>query len=230
MKIGSWEFKLEKRKFNIFRNLNLDFFQENILSYDSLRYYRDDIVKLNTDIYSEEDVQADKNEFIKSIAGVIERRKNLLLDEIKNIRESFSKIKNGEALTVSEIKAIENAIQKIEDIRDLSKRLPSLFNYEEFIDKYIEYYHGNYKAWNTKHAIHRNFGYYEPRDIDIYYDAKVVAEGINEDEMLKKFTREVKEEVENILYELTSANESLKTLIPELLIQYNSFIMILERK
>lgn len=201
-----------------FKRLNLDFFQENILSYDSLRYYRDDIVKLN-DIYDEEDVQADKNEFIKAIADVIERRRNLLLEEIKNIQESFGKIKNGDALTVSEIKAIQNAIQKIENVRDLSKRVPS-FVYEDFIDKYLEYYHTNYKAWNTKHAIHRNFGYYEPKDIDIYYDAKVFAEGIDEDEMLKKFTKAVKQELENILYELTSANESLKTLIPELLKEF----------
>ncbi|MDF5708583.1 MAG: hypothetical protein PUP90_13075 [Nostoc sp. S4] len=201
-----------------FKRLNLDFFQENILSYDSLRYYRDDIVKLN-DIYDQEDVQVDKNEFIKAIADVIERRRNLLLDEIKNIRESFGKIKNGEALTVSEIKAIQNAIQNIENVRDLSKRVPS-FVYEDFIDKYLKYYHENYPAWNTKHAIHRNFGYYEPKDIDIYYDAKVFAEGIDENEMLKKFTREVKQELENILYELTSANESLKTLIPELVKEF----------
>ncbi|WP_223280017.1 hypothetical protein [Nostoc sp. PA-18-2419] len=201
-----------------FKRLNLDFFQENILSYDSLRYYYDDIVKLNN-IYDEEDVQADKDKFLKGIADVIEHRRNLLLDEIKNIRESFGKIKNGDALTLLEIQAIKNAIQKIENVRDLSKRIPS-FVYEDFIDKYLEYYHKNYQAWNTKHAIHRNFGYYEPRDIDIYYDAKVFAEGIDEDEMLKKFTREVKQELENILYELTSANESLKTLIPEIVKEF----------
>ncbi|UKO99895.1 hypothetical protein [Nostoc sp. UHCC 0870] len=209
-----------------FRNLNLEFFQDNILFYDSLRYYRDDIVK----VYEEykEDVQEDKNELIRAINDVIERRRNLLLDEIKDIRESFGKIKNGEALTVSEIKAIEKAIQKIENIREY--RVPS-FVYEgspdkeksfSLIDQYIQYYRTTHKAWNTKHAIHRNFGYYEPRDIDIYYDAKVVAEGIGEDEMLKKFTREVKQELENVLCELTYANESLKTLIPELIREFYS--------
>ncbi|BAY39007.1 hypothetical protein NIES2111_33570 [Nostoc sp. NIES-2111] len=207
---------------NTFRNLNLEFFQENILFYDSLRYYRSDndivdIVKIDEE-YKEE-VQEDKNELIKTITDVIERRRNLLLDEIKNIRESFRKIKNGDALTVSEIKAIENAIQKIENVRDLNKRIASHV-YEKFVEQYVEFYRITYKAWNTKHAIHRNFGKYEPRDIDIYYDAKVFAEGINEDEMLKKFTREAKQELENILYELTSANESLKTLIPELVKEF----------
>ncbi|RCJ34263.1 hypothetical protein A6769_22645 [Nostoc punctiforme NIES-2108] len=51
---------------------------------------------------------------------------------------------------------------------------------------------------------------------------RVVAEGTDEDEMLKKFTKQTKHELENILTELTSANESLKTFIPELVIKFNS--------
>lgn len=211
-----------------FKNLNLDFFPENILFYDALKYYHNsqNALRLNED-YAEEDVQADKNKFIEAVAGVVERRKNILLAEIKNIRESFAKIKNGDALTATEIKAIENAIQKLKGLQQLGQRIPG-FVYEDFTNKYVEYYRTTYKAWNTKHAIHRRFGYYEPRDIDIYYDAKVVAEGIDEDEMLKKFTREVKQELENTLQELTSANKSLETLIPELIkefyVLYDSFI------
>ncbi|ALF52134.1 hypothetical protein ACX27_03555 [Nostoc piscinale CENA21] len=226
---GSWDLGIQIKKEEIqatFRHLNLDFFPENILFYDSLRYYRDDIVKLN-DIYDEEDVQADKNEFIKAIADVVKRRRNILLDEIKSIKDSFGKIKNGDTLTGAETQAIENAVQNIKSWRELGKRVPS-FVYQDFVDKYLEYYRTTYKAWNTKHAIHRNFGYYEPRDIDIYYDAKVFAEGIYEDEMLKKFTKEAKLEIENVLYELISAHESLKTLIPELVkefyILYDDFI------
>lgn len=226
---GSWDLGVQIKKEEIlaaFGNLNLDFFPENVLFYDSLRYYRDDIVKIN-EIYDEEDVQAEKNEFIKAIGDIVQRRRNLLLNEIKNIKESFAKIKSGDALTGVEIKALENAIQKIENLRRLGKRVPS-FVYEDFIDKYLEYYCNTYKAWNTKHAIHRNFGYYEPRDIDIYFDAKVVAEGIDEDEMLKKFTKEVKQELENILGDLIFTNESLKTLIPELVkefyVLYDNFV------
>ncbi|MDZ8055821.1 MAG: hypothetical protein RMX68_009140 [Aulosira sp. ZfuVER01] len=224
----NWDLGIQIRKEEIkdtFKRLNLDFFLENILFYDAFRYYRDDIVKLNTDLYAEEDVQADRNELLEAIAGVVERRRNLLLEEIKNIRESFTRIKSGDALTISEIKAIEKAIQQIKDLRDLSKRVPS-FVYQDqdtaFVTKYVEYYRTVYRAWNTKHAIHRNFGYYEPRNINIYYDMRVVAQGTDEDEMLKKFTKEPKKELENIFNELTSANESLKTLIPELVLQFNS--------
>jgi hypothetical protein len=125
-------------------------------------------------------------------------------------------------LTEIEVKAIENAIQKIKSLRDLRKRLPS-FVYDNFIDKYLEYYDNVCRAWNTKHAVHRNFGYYEPREIDIYYNGSVVAAGINDDEMLKQFTKEVKKEIEYILYELTIVNESLKTFIPELVRKFYLF-------
>ena len=107
-----------------------------------------------------EDVQADKNKFIEAVAGVVERRKNILLAEIKSIRESFAKIKNGDALTGTEIKAIENAIQKLKNLQQLGQRIPS-FVYEDFTKNYIEYYCTIHKAWNTKHAIHKRFGYYE---------------------------------------------------------------------
>ncbi len=212
-----------------FRNLNLNFFSENILFYDALRYYRDDIVKIN-DLYTEEDVQEDKNEFIEAIAGTVERRKNILLEEIKDIQLSFIRIKNGDTLTSTEVKALENAIQNIKLVRNLNKRVPA-FVYKDFINDYIKRYRIVYKAWNTKHAIHRNFGYYEPRNIDIYYDAKVVAqggydkntlvEGESEDKMIRQFTKEVKQELEDILNNLTSANEYLKTFIPELVKEFN---------
>jgi len=209
-----------------FKDLSLEFSQNNILFYDALRYYRDDIVKLH-EYYDVEDVQSDKNELIEAIAGVVERKKNILLDEIKAIRESFQKIKSGDTLTAAEIKAIENAIQKIETLRDLGKRLHNSFAVTEgqgFIDKYTDYYHQNYPAWSTKHAIHRRFGYYKPKNIDIYYDARVTSEKIiSEDQMLKTFTEAVKKELENILSSLVSANESLTTLIPELIKQIDIF-------
>jgi hypothetical protein len=115
----NWDLGVQIKKEEIqgtFKNLNLDFFSENILFYDALKYYNDRIVKLN-EIYTEEDVQADKNQFIKAVAGVVERRKNILLDETKSIRESFAKLKNGNALTGTEVKAIENTIQKLKGLQ-----------------------------------------------------------------------------------------------------------------
>jgi hypothetical protein len=43
--------------------------------------------------------------------------------------------------------------------------------------------------------LNRRFGIYDARNIDIYYDARIVAEGRSEDEMLKKFTKEAKQKL-----------------------------------
>lgn len=222
---GTWELGTEIRREDIqgtFRNLNLKFFPENIIFYDALRYYSSEITKINTSLYNEEDVQQDRDSCIQAIASVIQRRKQILLEEVEAIKISFQKIKEGETLTQKEIEAIENAIQKIKNLRELGQRVPS-FVYEEFIDKYISYYRNNYPAWNTKHAINRRFGIYDARNIDIYYDARIVAEGLSEDEMLKKFTKEAKQDLEDILKELKSANNALETLIPELIKQLNIY-------
>lgn len=221
---GTWENGTEIRREDIqstFKNLNLEFCPENIIFYDALRYYNSDIAKLS-DLYTEEDVQEDRNACIQSIASAIARREKILQDEAEAIENSFQKIKAGDILTNEEIEAIENAIQKIKNIRDLGSRVPS-FVYEEFINNFISYYDSKYRAWNTKHAIHRNFGFYNPRNIDIYYDARIVAEGFSEDEMLRKFTKEVKEELEDILNNLKVANAALETFMPELIVQLDTF-------
>ncbi|MDF5709544.1 MAG: hypothetical protein PUP90_18260 [Nostoc sp. S4] len=121
---GDWYTGIQIRKEEVqatFRNLNLDFFLENILFYDAFRYYGDDI-------YTKEDVQADKNEFLEAIADVVERRRNILLDEINNIQENFTRIKNGDALTVSEIEAIVEVKREEEDLQ----------NHEEQIERYLK--------------------------------------------------------------------------------------------
>ena len=222
---GTWEMGTQIRKEDIqgtFRNLNLDFFSDNIVFYDALRCYNSNVVKLNTDIYSEEDVQIDRDDCIQALGDVVERRQHMLLKKVEAIKKSLGKIKNGETLTNREVEPIKIAVHQINNLRDLRQRIPS-FVYDEFIDSYIYYYRNTYPAWNTKHAINRRFGIYNVKNIDIYYDAKIVAEGRSEDEMLKKFTKEAKHDLEIILNELKSANDALETFIPELIRQSDLF-------
>ena len=222
---GTWELGTEIRREDIqgaFKSLNLEFFPENIIFYDSLRYYNAEIVKLNADLYTVEDIQEDRNDCTQAILSVIEHRQKFLQDEVQAIQASFQRIKEGKTLTDREVDVIQDAIQKIKNLRDLGSRVPA-FVYEEFINNFISYYHNNYRAWNTKHAIHRRFGFYDPKNINIYYDARIVAEGLSEDEMLRKFTKEAKEDLENILNNLTEANETLEEFIPELIIQLGTF-------
>ncbi|WP_204102858.1 MULTISPECIES: hypothetical protein [Spirulina sp. CCY15215] len=219
---GTWELGTDIKREDIqnaFQNLNLEFFPNNIIFYDALRYYDSEITKLK-ELFTKEDVQQDRSSCIQAVNSVIEHRKKILQDEIEAITNSFQKIREGETLTKEEIEVIKDAIQKIKDMRDLGNRIPS-FVYDDFIDNFISYYHAQHRAWNTKHAFHRYQGFFN--NMSIYYDARVVAEGTSKDKMLKKFTKDVKKDLEGILDNLRITNKALETFIPELIIQLDTF-------
>ena len=208
-----------------FNKLNLNFFKDNILFYDALQYY-DSTGRIERD-YGEKDIQDTKDDVIFAINYVIENRKDSLIKEVNEINNSFQQIQKGKTLSEKEIELINVAVSKLKDIQNLDRRIPS-FIYEEFIDDYVEYYSEKYSAWNTKDAIHRRSGTFEERGFDTFFDAKVVAEGVNEDEMLKKFTKNLKDEVKQIIKELGESLEELESLTPEITkrfeIQYDAFV------
>lgn len=210
---------------NVFDTLRLRFLIDNILFYDALEYY-DSKGRIDRD-YTEEDIQDEKDEIIFSINAIIENRKERLKNEIFEIENSFRSIQEGKTLSEEEIGIINKAVAELKEIENLDKRIPS-FIYETFIDEYVEYYSTAYKAWNTKDAIHRRLGTFEERGFDTFFDAKVVAEGVDEDEMLRKFTAELREEVKQIISELGQSLEVLSTLTPEIIkrfqIRYDEFI------
>lgn len=217
---GTWNRGIEiKREViqNVFKKLSLEFFPENVIFYDSLRYYNKN--KLDPD-YDLSDVQEDKNNCILQIREIINRRNEILIKKVYSLGENFEKIKNGEALTEEEINTISQSVEKIKNLRD--PRLQS-FVYKEIIEEYVTYYRNHYPAWNTKHAIHRRFGFYKVKNIDIYYDSRTVV-----NMTLIKFTSEAKQQLELILDNLSDIHEELETLIPELKnkfeINYDEFI------
>ena len=210
---------------SVFDSLKISFTKDNILFYDALQFY-DSKGRIDRD-YDKDDIQEVKDKIILGINCIIDNRKEKLFKEISNIKESFQLIQEGKPLSKEETDLIDDAIAKIRDISNIDRRIPS-FIYEEFIDKYIDYYSENYKAWNTKDAIHRRLGTFEVRGFDTYFDAKVVAEGTDEDEMLRKFTKELNAEVKQIINDLGNSLKELKTLTPEIIkrfeIQYDIFI------
>lgn len=124
-------------------------------------------------------------------------------------------------LSQKEVQALESAVQKIKGFLDLGEKIPS-FVFEEFVEKYVLYFRNQYPAWNTKDAINRGFGVFKRRNFSIYHDAYVVAKGKNDEEMLRKFTKEPKEKLEAILLALTEANEALGAFIPDLVKQFDA--------
>lgn len=215
----------------IFDGHKIKFLNDNIIFYDALQFY-DAHGRIDRD-YDSDDVQEAKNYTIFAIDYVIENRKSSLAEEVENIKKSFELIQTGKTLSDEETVLIETTISSIKEISHLDKRIPS-FIYEEFIDDYVNYYETAYKAWNTKDAIHRRLGTFEERGFDTYFDAKIVAEGLTEDEMLRKFTHELFLEVINLITELGESLDDLSTLTPEIVkrfeIQYDKFISTVGNK
>lgn len=225
---GNWDVGVSIKKdviLNALRSINIDFIPDNIVFYDALRFY-DQKKRLMSD-YTENHVQNDKDEVILWLDYIVEQRKEALIKEIKEIEDQFLLIVSGQAVTDDDIREINITIDEIKQLSELSSKIPS-FVYEEFINKYIEYYSSHYPAWNTKDAIHRRLGIYGERNFDTYYDAKVVSEGTDEDEMLKKFTKEIKEKVIEIIDKLGNTHPDLKSLTPEIIkrfeIAYDEFV------
>lgn len=225
---GSWENGIAiKRDIvkKVFKNMKLDFNDNNIIFYDALEFYDLD-GRVDID-YDENDIQENKDDVINDISNIIKKRKENLQKEIENIKKSISKIKKEESLSAEEEKYINNLVEKLENIRDLNRKIPS-FIYEEFVNKYVNYYSTRYKAWNTKDAIHRRYGTFRERGYSTYYDAEVIVEGLSKNDMLQKFTKELKDEVGRLIDNLGEQVEKLADLTPEIKVvfdkEYDNFI------
>lgn len=221
---GGWETGVSLRReiiAKVYNELNLEFISDNIIFYDALRFYNER-GKLNTDEYEEEDVQDINDETIEEIDKIIRRRVEILHQEVESIKVSFEEIKNGDVLSAKERQNIKDAIEKIIGFKNLDEKIQD-FVFEEFIDEYAEYYSQNYRAWNTKDAIHRRYGTFEERGYDTYYDARVVAEGQDEYSMLKKFTNQLKKQLVDILDKLGNSHKDLQSIIPEIKRSYTRY-------
>jgi len=220
---GTWDGGIKTRKSvikNVFQNANLEFLEDNIIFYDALRCY-DSKGRKDQD-FEDSDIQDFKNEVIYSIYYSIDRRYEILLREIETINERFLKIKNGQGLSDEVLQSITLTIGKIRDLKSLNSKIPG-FVYDEFISKYVEYYALRYPAWNTKDAIHRRLGTFEERGFDTYFDAKIIAEGIEEDEMLKKFTSEIYIELVDYINTLGEKNEDIQSLTSEIIKRLSTY-------
>ena len=226
---GSWENGIYLKKEivkKVFNEKRLDFNENNILFYDALQFFDSD-GRIDRD-YEEEDVQVEKDDLITNISQVIKQRKDNLYQEVKDIEQSCYSIQDGNIeLTEENLNDIEVLEIKLINIKNLGNRIPN-YVYEEFTNSYINYYSTRYKAWNTKDAIHRRHGVFSERGYSTYFDAKIVAEGITQDEMLHKFTKELKDEVITSIEELGSSIEELSQFTPEIIklfeVEYDTFI------
>lgn len=219
---NTWETGVSIKKdivVDALKNLNLTFIPDNVLFFDALKCY-DDKYRLMQD-YTEQDTLENINDVLFGIKNIIQNRKKVLVDEVAEIHQSFLSVVNGQALTEDDIKVINNTVAEIKLLSNLGLRIQG-FVYDEFIDKYIEYYSKRYPAWNTKDAIHRRYGTYDLKGYDTYYDAKVVSEGTDEDEMVRKFTRGIKDEIITTIEKLGNTHPDLDTFAPEIIKRFET--------
>lgn len=183
------------------KNAKITFDENNIVFFEAMRCYNKKL-KLEEE-FTQEDVEGDRRAVLETFQNIINQKQKIQAEKYTKIREEFKQI-------------MEEKIDFLEDYRiELSKLVDNLkihkdlaiqeFVYEDwnnnFAVQFRNYYDENYRAWNTKHAVHRNKGNYKGNHVS--YDAQVVASGVDLDgnkvTMASKLTRERRLQVLTVL-------------------------------
>lgn len=215
--VNDWQEGINIRRDTIqdtFTQQSLNFFPENIIFYDALRFYYNGKLNLNEG-YTLEDVEKDRKEAVSSINSIIQNRIELLKKEIEEIQADFLSIQNGSQQITQEEEELLRSTQN--EIKGFSRL--NFVNSSEFVDKFVSYYRNQYHHF-TKHAINRRFGIYEEKDYDIYNDAYHLAI-----DLVRKNTEEFKGQITAIIEDLVKKiqHSDLESFIKELLNQFSVF-------
>jgi len=194
-----------------FTGSNINFLSENILFYDALQFYFDDGRRDST--YQLSDISDERQRILKEIHTIISNRELSLLKEVEELRQNFEDIKNGRGLNAQDKQLIFEAKETIKGYRFLN------FPSDTFVPKYINLWTPRYAS--TLRATNARFGVYEPRNIDVYYDAVPIAESIVR-EVMRSPKDKVMEAVE-VIEQNASPESDLKPFIRNLKVQINSY-------
>jgi len=219
-KVNSWEEGIFNRTNTIKNKLqesNLDFFDDNIVFYDALRFFNDEEYKISRKYDNNSKVKAvilkEKMEVLEKLNNIIANREIRYIKEIENVRQQIDKIKSSDNLPekiVSDISIIVDDIKKVKNLN-----LPG-FLYDNLVDEVLNYYRRTYH-WMTKHAIHARLGVYGTNS---FHD---MVKGVAEDEnLLRKFTIEHKNNLKETIEKLGIHNE-LKEHTPVLISQFDDY-------
>ncbi len=149
-----------------FTGQNIKFLSQNIFFYDALQYYLAD-GRCDPD-YEACDIEAEKKRIFTEINNVISNREALLLQEVDSLEQNFQEIKNGRGFNSNDEQLIIAARENIRGFRYLN------FVADDFVIKYIDKW--KLRSPMSLRATNKRFGVYEPRSIDIYFDAVSIVE------------------------------------------------------
>ena len=154
-----------------FSSRGISFPEENILFYDPLEYY--DAIGADHRIsqdFEQNDIDTERKRIITEIEQIILRREDLVWNEVQEKEKLFLEIKNGGGLDHKEEQLINDVKPKIRELGHLD-----FVNADRFWEEYK-------RPWlTTRHvmtlrATNNRYGEYQPRNIDVCYDAKPVVE------------------------------------------------------
>lgn len=151
-----------------FTGQNIKFLSQNIFFYDALQYYLAD-GRCDPD-YEAYDIEAEKKRIFTEINNVISNREALLLQEVDSLKQNFQEIKNGRGFNSDDEQLIIAARENIRGFRYLN------FVADDFVTKYIDKW--KLRSPMSLRATNKRFGVYEPRSIDIYFDAVSIVENL----------------------------------------------------
>ena len=195
-----------------FTSRNIDFISDNVLFFDALQGYLPD-GRLDQD-YDQEDVLLDRKRIFTALQNIIERREAILWDEVEALNTNFEAINQEEyGLSFQDKDLLDFARDKVKSYQNLSFATAN-----NFVQEYLALWNSSNRHFMSLRATNNRFGRYEPRNIDVYYDAVPIAE---------KLARKIMDKPKNDLFETVhvigeNGSEDLGRLMKMLEVQINT--------
>lgn len=145
-----------------------------LLFYDPLQYFEragGTDFALRADMTTDE-VQAEREDVWKGIFASIKAREDKVWERVRQIRDSFQKIREGKGLNPAEELLVRQARGAIAAHGHIT-----MANADRFFEWFRALWEGpTGRHLMTLRATNNRYGYYPPRNIDIYYDAVPITE------------------------------------------------------
>lgn len=153
-----------------FTSRKIDFLSDNVMFYDALQGYLTD-GRLDPD-YDDDDIVAERKQVFSALQQVIERREALLWEEVEALNTNFEAINREEyGLSFKDKDLLDFARDKVKGYRKLD-----FVTANSFVRDYISLWDSSNRHFMSLRATNNRFGRYEPRSIDVFYDAAPIAE------------------------------------------------------
>lgn len=179
---GNYELGIDLRKDiiqNVFISKNITFLPENILFFSPFKYYikgnRGNITGYDTEEDDDEQLllREQKDKVLKSIENIILNRKFFYFNLLKDEEISFNQIIMNNSISDDELSLLNYYYELFFNKKTDSIKNDFLLNFQQntFVNDFCNDFFNEYH-WATKKAICKNNGEFEPKNVNIYYDAQ----------------------------------------------------------